>query len=174
MVLKHAGRQVLHESSLLCLTSSVVRLFPGVAFEFGTPISTSVRLQQCSMRRVVRFAAVVKCIKLGMCEPCSQDGLDSPARAMFESREEHEDSGQPASPQYLLPMEYTHADADAEVYTLHELLHYARHMTACDRSSSPGPHPEGLWQPGCSASLPIRTCAPCSASWCAGGGSPRS
>ena len=52
---------------------------------------------------------------LGFCKLCSQDGLDSPARAMFESREEHEDNGRPASPQYLLPMEYTHADADAEV-----------------------------------------------------------
>ena len=40
---------------------------------------------------------------------------------MFESREEHEDGGRPASPQYLLPMEYTHADADAEVHTLDEL-----------------------------------------------------
>ena len=54
---------------------------------------------------------------LASCKLCSQDGLDSPARAMFEASVDE----QPASPQYLLPMEYTHADADAEVYVFTNL-----------------------------------------------------
>lgn len=40
----------------------------------------------------------------------SMDGMESPARAMFEAS----DGEHPASPQYLLPMEYTHSDGAAE------------------------------------------------------------
>lgn len=51
---------------------------------------------------------------------CSMDSLESPARAMFEAS----DGEHPASPQYLLPMEYTHSDGAAEVHAANLLVIY--------------------------------------------------
>lgn len=114
---------------------------------------------------------------LASCNLRSQDGLDSPARAMFESRDGHEDDGQLASPQYLLPMEYTHADAEAEVYTCMEytsmgsVSHRILQNQQCQRHCL---NPEVTIDQAIAPFAGNFPRASCSASWCAGGGSPPS